>query len=197
VTPPGATRCNLVHRLPHSLIVSSAEEVGLLAAVARGDESAFRELYRRHTPAMYGAVLRLLARNAADAEDAVQEAWLRAVRGLGDFRGDSALRTWLIGIAIRCALEIGRRRRALTDPDPKAPDQAPSPAVRLDLEHAIASLAGGYREVVVLHDVYGYTHAEIGELLGIDEGTSKSQLSRARQALRRAMSGTMECLYES
>ena len=177
--------------------MASAEDLRILGAVAAGDEPAFRELYRRHTPAMYAVVLRLLARNAADAEDAVQEAWMRAVRGLGDFRGDSALRTWLIGIAIRCALEIGRRRRSPIDLDRKAPDRPTAPGVRLDLEHAIASLANGYREVIVLHDVYGYTHAEIGGLLGIDEGTSKSQLSRARQILRRTMSGTMECLYES
>ncbi|MGH9382734.1 MAG: RNA polymerase sigma factor [Vicinamibacterales bacterium] len=177
--------------------MASAEDLRILGAVAAGDEPAFRELYRRHTPAMYAVVLRLLARNAADAEDAVQEAWMRAVRGFGDFRGDSALRTWLIGIAIRCALEIGRRRRSLIDLDQKAPDRLPAAGVRLDLEHAIASLADGYREVVVLHDVYGYTHAEIGGLLGIDEGTSKSQLSRARHILRRTMSGTMECLYES
>ena len=177
--------------------MTSAEDLRTLAAVASGDESAFRELYRRHTPAMYAVVLRLLARNFADAEDAVQEAWLRAVRGLADFRGDSALRTWLIGIAIRCALEIGRRRRSLVGPDETTPGRLPAPDVRLDLEHAIAGLADGYREVVVLHDVYGYTHAEIGDLLGIDGGTSKSQLSRARQILRRAMAGTMESQYES
>ena len=85
-------------------------EAELIRAVTGGDERAFREIYRRHTPAMYAMALRLLARNAADADDAIQEAWLRAVRGLNAFRGDSALRTWLVGITVRCALEIGRRR---------------------------------------------------------------------------------------
>jgi RNA polymerase sigma factor (sigma-70 family) len=165
-------------------------EAELIGAVQRGDdERAFRELYRQHTPAMYAMALRLLARNAADAEDAIQEAWLRAVRGLGGFRGDSTLRTWLVGIAVRCALEIGRRRRRPVD---RAGDDAivrPPDLERLDLEAALAALADGYREIVVLHDVHGYTHGEIAGLLGIDEGTSRSQLSRARQTLRRVLTG--------
>jgi RNA polymerase sigma-70 factor (ECF subfamily) len=167
-------------------------EAELIGAVVRGDERAFRELYRLHTPAMYAMALRLLARNAADAEDAIQEAWLRAVRGLGGFRGDSALRTWLVGITVRCALEIGRQRprhaeAADVDEIVRTPDLE-----RLDLEAALAALADGYREIVVLHDVHGYTHAEIAGLLGIDQGTSRSQLSRARQILRRALTGTRE-----
>ena len=165
-------------------------EAELIGAVHDGDERAFRELYRLHTPAMYAMALRLLARNAADAEDAIQEAWLRAVRGLGAFRGDSALRTWLVGITVRCALEIGRRGTRRVDPAGdgeivRAPDLE-----RLDLEAALAALADGYREIVVLHDVHGYTHAEIAGLLGIDQGTSRSQLSRARQILRRVLTGT-------
>jgi RNA polymerase sigma-70 factor (ECF subfamily) len=165
-----------------------SSDADLVARVERGDESSFRVLYRRHTPAMYGVALRLLARRQ-DAEDAVQEAWLRAVRGLPGFRWESALRTWLVGIAVRCALEVGRRQR----PQPPEPDTdllsaAPSGDLSLDLEAAIAGLADGYRQVLVLHDVEGYTHAEIAALLGVDEGTSKSQLSRARRILRRWLS---------
>ena len=161
----------------------------MIGAVQGGDDRAFRELYRLHTPAMYAMALRLLARNAADAEDAIQEAWLRAVRGLGGFRGDSTLRTWLVGITVRCALEIGRRRVRRVDVAGdgeivRAPDLE-----RLDLEAALAALADGYREIVVLHDVHGYTHSEIADLLGIDQGTSRSQLSRARQILRRVLTG--------
>ncbi len=158
----------------------------LVARIVRGDESSFRALYRRHTPAMFGVARRLLARGP-DAEDAVQEAWLRAVRGLSGFRWESALRTWLVGIAVRCALETGRRRlpsRPLEGDDehssvPHTGDLA------IDLDAAISALSNGYRQVLVLHDVEGYTHAEIAALLGVDEGTSKSQLSRARATLRR------------
>ena len=164
-------------------------EAELIGAVQGGDQRAFRELYRLHTPAMFAMALRLLARNGADAEDAIQEAWLRAVRGLGGFRGESTLRTWLVGITVRCALEIGRRRTRAVDSAAhqeivRAPDLE-----RLDLEAALAALADGYREIVVLHDVHGYTHTEIADLLGIDQGTSRSQLSRARQILRRVLTG--------
>jgi RNA polymerase sigma-70 factor (ECF subfamily) len=156
----------------------------LIALVIAHDETAFRTLYHRHTPAMYAAARRLTARSQSGAEDVVQEAWLRGIRQLRMFRGESALRTWLVGITIRCALEAGRRAIAVPPLDPDAiavpPDVPP-----LDLEAAIAALADGYRQVLLLHDLYGYTHAEIAALAGIEEGTSKSQLSRARAALRR------------
>ena len=156
----------------------------LLTRVASGDEPAFRVLYRRHTPAMYATAYRLVARRRADAEDIVQEAWLRAVRQLRSFRRESTLRTWLVGITIRCALELSRRRPALPIDEAELPilSAAPPP---LDLDAAIAALADGYREVLILHDVHGYTHAEIATLLAIGEGTSKSQLARGRAAIRR------------
>lgn len=164
--------------------MADPSDADLTAGVKSRDEQAFRLLYRRHTPAMYAAALRLCARRVADAEDAVQEAWMRAVRQLASFRGESTLRTWLVGITIRCALESLRRRTwpALEDDDLPILTAAPPP---LDLEAAIAALAEGYRQVLVLHDVHGYTHAEIAALLAIDEGTSKSQLSRGRAAIRR------------
>lgn len=165
---------------------SSSSDQALQLAVQGGDEAAFRVLYRRHTPAMYAVALRMLARRVPEAEDAVQEAWLRAVRGLPAFRGESTLRTWLIGITIRCAWELIRGRR----PDEVMAAAGPpaSPVVAIDLESAIAQLPPGYRAVLLLHDVEGHTHAEIGALLGIEEGTSKSQLSRARQQVRRHLS---------
>jgi RNA polymerase sigma-70 factor (ECF subfamily) len=162
-----------------------SEDRTLVDLVIAGDDTAFRRLFRQHTPTMYGVVVRMLAGNVADAEDAVQEAWLRSVRGLPGFRGDSSLRTWLVGIAIRCALEICRSRHRGDARWMPEETIAALPHARLDLERAVAALAEGYRHVLVLHDIYGYTHAEIGELLGIDEGTSKSQLSRARQIIRR------------
>jgi RNA polymerase sigma-70 factor (ECF subfamily) len=169
------------------MLMASAAEREVIGRLIAGDESAFRGLFRLHSPLMFGVAMRMLSRNVADAEDAVQEAWVRALRGVSAFRGDSALGTWLVGITVRCALEVGRRRRR-GDHEVFAPDHVrTTPAERVDLERAIAALAEGYRHVLVLHDIYGYTHAEIGRLLGVDEGTSKSQLSRARHLVRRTL----------
>jgi RNA polymerase sigma-70 factor (ECF subfamily) len=163
------------------------------AFLASGDERAFRALYGRHSPVMWRLSLRLVGGVDRDAEEVLQTAWLRAARALDRFRWESELRTWLSGIAINCAREVLRKRRrdglefAETLPDrPAPPLHREIPA--LDLERAIARLPDGYREVLVLHDVEGYTHQEIGGLLGIEAGTSKSQLSRARRAVRRLLS---------
>jgi RNA polymerase sigma factor (sigma-70 family) len=160
------------------------------AFLGSGDEAAFRELYRRHTPALYAFAMRFVGGAGRGAEDVVQETWLRAFDALRRFGGRSALRTWLVGIAINCAREaLRRRRRGLPFEVPERDEPAPDPAVRMDLEEAIRSLPDGYRAVLVLHDVEGMTHAEIGERLGIEPGTSKSQLSRARRALRARWNG--------
>lgn len=162
------------------------------AVVQRQDERAFASLYDRHTPALYRLALRLTGGSVADAEDVTHDAWVRAVERLGTFEWRAALRTWLSGIVIRCAQE--RRRAtarvalAVDDLATGADDAALRGSYdRLDLERAIAGLADGFRQVFVLHDVQGYTHEEIADLLGIEPGTSKSQLSRARRALRRAL----------
>jgi RNA polymerase sigma-70 factor (ECF subfamily) len=157
-----------------------------------GEESAFRELYRRHTPRLYQFVLRLLGGIETDAEDVVQETWIRAADRLRDFRWESAFSTWLIGIGVnRCRDRIRRRNRAAEVPADSAPP-AVTPArrheERVDLERAIALLPAGYREVLLLHDVEGFTHGEIGQRLGIAEGTSKSQLFFARRAMRSLLS---------
>jgi RNA polymerase sigma-70 factor (ECF subfamily) len=159
------------------------------AVVRSGDEHAFRTLYRRHTPALWRLALRLGGGDGPWAEELVQRAWIRAVEGLGGFAWRSSLSSWLGGIAINCARELWResRTRGETSLDSAGEAAAPRPIgteVRLDLERAIERLPDGYREVFVLHDVEGYTHQEIGALLGIETGTSKSQLSRARERLR-------------
>jgi RNA polymerase sigma-70 factor (ECF subfamily) len=150
------------------------------------DERAFRELYRRHTPALFALAVRLAGGRRDQAADIVQEAWLRAARALPSFRWESALRTWLSRCVINCWHES--TRRAAREPRDAAdgPFAGPGqdPAERIDLERAIAALSDGFREVLVLHDIHGYTHDEIGALLGIEPGTSKSQLSRARSRLR-------------
>lgn len=163
------------------------------AVVQRGDERAFTALYERHTPALYRLALRLTGGSAADAEDVTHDAWVRAVARLARFEWRAALRTWLSAFVIRCAHEHDRAAKHTTAQSvdelaPGADDAALRGSyARLDLEQAIAGLANGFRQVFVLHDVQGYTHEEIAELLGIEPGTSKSQLSRARRALRRAL----------
>jgi RNA polymerase sigma-70 factor (ECF subfamily) len=154
------------------------------------DEATFRILYRRHTPAIYGLVVRLSSDPSVDPEDIVQVMWIRALDRLDGFRGESALRTWLTGIAINCVREQLRRNKRREVAAPAEPEEVPAkPArggssLRIDLERAIAALPRGCREVLILHDIEGYTHHEIGRFLGIESGTSKSQLFRARQALR-------------
>uniref|UniRef100_A0A832MLS2 RNA polymerase sigma factor n=1 Tax=Eiseniibacteriota bacterium TaxID=2212470 RepID=A0A832MLS2_UNCEI len=180
--------------------LTSADERALCDAVVRsGDERAFRELYRRHTPAIYQLVLRMLAGAAHDAEDVVQETWIRAVRQLGRFRWESSLRTWLCAIALNQAREVLRRRgRApATEPVEDAPLRAPAAkdSERIDLERAIARLPDGYRTVLVLHDVEGYTHEEIGRCLDIAVGTSKSQLFDARRAMRALLQRSPEARH--
>jgi RNA polymerase sigma-70 factor (ECF subfamily) len=169
----------------------------LVEAVARdGDEVAFRELYRRHTPRLYPLVLRVVGGVEMDAEDVVQEAWIRATAGMGRFRGESSFGTWLTAIGLNAARDHLRRRGrwgATEDVDhveiavPAAPH-----GQRLDLERAIALLPPGCRTVLVLHDIEGYTHEEIAGQLGIAVGTSKSQLFAARRAARTLLTGSRE-----
>lgn len=151
------------------------------------DGPSFRALYRRHTPALYAVALRLLGHRASEAEDAVQETWIRAVERLRGFRWESSLRTWLTGIAVICCRERLREGWRWIQPDDTAPDRPDTDApleLTMAVDGAIAQLPAGCRAVFVLHDVEGHTHEEIGALLGIALGTSKSQLFHARRHLR-------------
>lgn len=155
-----------------------------------GDESAFRALYARHTPAVFGLLCRLVGR-APDATDLMQETWLRAVRHLSLFRGQSAFRTWLTGIALNCYREW-RRKHTREVPASDA-DVRPARLARGDeiaaINQVLASLPYEHREAIVLHDIEGFTHEEIAAALEIEPGTSKSRLSRARRAFRERWEG--------
>ena len=161
------------------------------------DEGAFRDIYRRHTPSLWRVALRMARGAEEEARDVVQETWLRAVRQLPGFRWESSLRTWLISIALNCAQEMGRRAGRWTavedveavmasgSPASSAPGAGDSTQIDpIDLARAIDALPEGYRQVLVLHDIEGYTHTEVGRTLGIEAGTSKSQLHRARAWVR-------------
>lgn len=162
------------------------------AIIASGDERAFAALYDRHTPALYRLALRLTGGVESEAAEIAHDAWVEAVERLARFEWRAPLRTWLCAFVVHRWRQLGRaaKRDAGTVQDlGLGADDAELTGVygRLDLERAIAGLADGYRQVFVLHDVEGYTHDEIADLLGLSPGTSKSQLSRARLALRRAL----------
>ena len=175
-----------------ALPAAMEDERALAERALGGDELAFRQLYRRHTPRLYQLVRRLLGGHDADAEDAVQDTWLKATERLGDFRWECAFGTWLCAIGLNVAREQMRRRTRRPEvewPEGHEPAQAPrlSRVDPMDLERAIAALPDGYRTVLVLHDVEGYTHEEIGATLGVAPGTSKSQLYWARQSVRETL----------
>jgi RNA polymerase sigma-70 factor (ECF subfamily) len=162
------------------------DDEDLVRRIADGnDEEAFRVLYARHTAAVYGLLYRLVGRTA-DASDLMQETWLRAVRHLALFRGQSAFRTWLTGIALNCYREW-RRRHARDVPMPYSNGRAAHTSEEDEVaavHQILACLAPEHREVIVLHDIEGYTHEEIAEALEIETGTSKSRLSRALRTFR-------------
>lgn len=160
----------------------------------QGDQAAFRTLYQTHVGRVNALCLRL-AGNATEAEEHVQDVFVRVWERLGSFRGESAFSTWLHRLTVNEVLQArrtaGRRTARVTlVEDPADLETAPAPAAdgppgaSSDLTQAIGRLPEGARTVFVLHDVEGYQHDEIAALLGIAEGTSKAQLFRARRLLR-------------
>ncbi|HSJ24741.1 MAG TPA: sigma-70 family RNA polymerase sigma factor [Longimicrobiales bacterium] len=153
-----------------------------------GDARAFERIYRRHAARIHSLCARMLT--PGEADDAAQEVFIRAWRKLHLFRGESAFSTWLHRLAIN--LVLGRRTTqanytARFGADTEGLDAASRrdrPDLRMDFEAAMQTLPDGAKKVFVLHDVEGYTHEEIGTMLGITAGTSKSQLHRARMTLR-------------
>lgn len=165
-----------------------ADESGWVERARRADNSAFEMLYRRHVNRVYGLCLRMTG-NASEAEDCTQEAFIQAWTRLSKFRGDSAFGTWLHRIAVNSVLARMRKSRreqvriqAATDISPGAEKTGDAGNFE-DLQKAVDELPDGARHVFVLHAVYGYSHDETGDLLGIAAGTSKAQLHRAKNLL--------------
>ncbi|HJR62827.1 MAG TPA: sigma-70 family RNA polymerase sigma factor [Gemmatimonadaceae bacterium] len=164
----------------------------LIRSAQRGSHDAFAELVRLHQRRAY-AVARAITVTHEDAEDAVQDAFLHAYRALDRFRPEQPFGAWLHRIVANAALDLGRRRRvrdADSLPDSVAlpfRDPAESDELRRRLIAGLGDLTARQRSVIVLHDVEGFTHAEIGEMLGMPEGTARSDLHHARAALRRAL----------
>jgi RNA polymerase sigma-70 factor (ECF subfamily) len=153
----------------------------------RGDERAFSVLYDRHTPYLYRLALRLSGGDEPAVADLVHDAWVTAAPRLGAFRWRSALRTWLAGFVVNVARRQWRDAviaDAAVAPEASIPPFDAALLARIDVERALSLLPDGARQVLVLHDLEGWTHAQIAEQLAVEVGTSKSQLSRARGLLR-------------
>lgn len=152
-------------------------------------EKAFSTLYTAKTPRLYKMALRLTGHNQHQAEELIQEMWFIAIKKLVSFEWRSELMTWLTGILINLsrsekkqnARETRAQETLVADSEEEIEETRFSTD---DLEHAMNKLSPGYRQVVILHDIEGYKHKEIAELLNFNEGTSKSQLHHARKALR-------------
>lgn len=181
--------------LPLTLSPSPAHDDVALAAA--GDRRAFERLYRAHVDRVFSVCVRMVG-DRAKAEELTQDAFVRAWEKLGTFRGEAQFGTWLHRLAVNVVLNDreteGRRRdrhdEGIEDMDTIATGDVrplPVPGLSLDLEEAIAALPPGAKKVFVLHDVEGYTHEEIGEMLGVTSGGCKAQLHRARMLLRRML----------
>src|SRR5947209_4153801 len=187
-------------RLPVAVEAGRSEREYMLAA-QRGDQDAFSALVRLHQRRAY-AVARAIVLTHEDAEDAVQEGFLHSYRALDRFRPEQAFGAWLHRIVANAALDIARRRKVrdadelpetVASPRPSR-DPAESQELRHRLRTAMAQLGARQRAVIVLHDIEGFKHAEIGAALGIPEGTARSDLHHARAQLRRLLGHVREDL---
>jgi RNA polymerase sigma-70 factor, ECF subfamily len=177
-----------------------ADDLELARRCREGDAAAFEALYRAHAGRLFGLLTRMTG-SAQDAEDLLQDVFVHAHRKLASFRGESSLGTWLYRLAVNQCLDHlrGKQTRMARATDSLDAEDAAEPAAvlpalpeaiaRIDLERAIAQLPHGCRTAFVLHDVEGLDHREVGAALGISEGTSKSQVHKARMKLRQLLRG--------
>jgi RNA polymerase sigma-70 factor, ECF subfamily len=179
----------------------TASDTQLIARAQRGDEAAFSELFETHKRRVYSLCLRMTG-NTAEAEDLSQEAFLQLFRKIATFRGESAFSTWLHRLVVNVVL-MHLRKKGLqqisldeTDNSQEEPVKRDygdddrrliGSVARISLTRAIEDLPPGYRAVFVLHDVEGYEHNEIAQIMGCSIGNSKSQLHKARMKLRESL----------
>jgi len=180
---------------PSRSVARSGSVADMIRRAQAGDSTAFEDIYREHSPRVYALCLRLCGGVQAEATELLQDVFIRAWRGLGNFRGESAFSSWLHRLTVNAMLESARsdkRRSArvllMDDPDEVGfAASTGSPDLQMDLERAIASLPNGARTAFVLHEIEGYQHGEIAAHLGVAEGTVKAQLHRARKLLIEAL----------
>ena len=171
-------------------------DAGWVAAARGGDMRAFERLYRAHSGKVMGLCLRMTRRRDV-AEDCVQQTFIRAWRSLSAFEGRSAFGTWLHRIAVNEVLTYARNHGTRSESnddalesalaDPRDGSKELDAGEVMDVERALATLPEGARHVVVLQAVYGYSHEEVADMLGIAVGTCKAQLHRGRKLLRERM----------
>lgn len=166
-----------------------------VALAATGDRRAFERLYRLHVTRVFSLCARMVS-DRSRAEELTQDVFVRAWEKLHLFRGESAFGTWLHRLAVNVVLNDrkteGRQRSRYEDDDAGdgidvLPSRPVTPGDKMDLEMAIAKLPKGARRVFTLHDVEGYKHEEIADMLGVTTGATKAQLHRARMLLREAL----------
>ena len=172
----------------------------------RGDVGAFELIYRLHCRRVYN-LCRRMAKDPGEAQDLTQEAFMQLFRRIRTFRGESAFSTWLHRLTANIVLMRLRKKKPIStsldqmfacdDGDDRPRNEAGHPDLRLtgifdrvNLQRAVKQLPEGYRAMFILHDVHGYEHKEIAEILGCSVGTSKSQLHKARRQIREFLRGT-------
>ena len=163
-------------------------EAALVQRARAGDTRAFERLYREHAGRVYGLCLRM-TRDAQLAEDCTQDTFINAWHALGKFETRSSLSTWLHRIAVNVSLAKRRESGPVESPPEEERGAATewmleTPVEVQEIESAIGALPEGARDALVLHALYGYSHVEAAQMLGIAEGTCKAQLHRARKLLR-------------
>jgi RNA polymerase sigma-70 factor (ECF subfamily) len=185
--------------------MSELSEPEAIRRAQEGDAEGFEHLYRLHNRRVYALCLRMMKNNPSEAEDLTQEAFLRMFRKIGSFRAESAFSTWLHRITVNIVLMRLRKKTVAemisleetNDPDdekvgPHKQMGAADPRLsglidRVNLQRAVNQLPSGYRSIYVMHDVDGYEHNEIAEILGCSIGNSKSQLHKARLSIRESL----------
>lgn len=167
--------------------LSARNDADLILASKRGDLSAFEEIYAAHAGRMKSIAFHMLG-DRADAEDAVQEAFLKIYRGTAAIQFDSHLAPWIYRILLNCCYDTGRKRRrqaeAPLNVEPAIPNNAP---LQIALRHALGRIDPQHRMVFWLFEVEGFRHSEVAAILEIPEGTSKKWLFEAKQALKRML----------
>ena len=192
---------------PRRTDASELTESEAIRLAQQGDAAAFERIYRLHSRRVFALCLRMVG-NTTEAEDLTQEAFLQLFRKIHTFRGESAFSTWLHRLSVNVVL-MRLRKKSLpetsleetTEPDEETggprkevggPDLLLSGSIdRVNLQRAIEQLPPGYKTVFVLHDIQGYEHNEIAEIMGCSIGNSKSQLHKARMRLRELLQETL------
>lgn len=167
----------------------SSEEIYWIERIKAGESDYFAKLYRRHNEKLFALCIQF-TRNQADAEEQLQEIFLRIIENIGSFQEKSSFSTWITRISLNHLSNFSSRQKerfeelSVSVESQAALDSSDDPELSISLGKAIQQLPDGFRTVFILHEQLGYKHNEIGQILGIQPSTSRSQLTRARLLLR-------------